>query len=63
MYYGEYTGGTDYIPELYIGRFSATNVNELMPQINKTLQYEKFTMPTSQYMDTCVMVAGYDSGV
>lgn len=61
MYYVEYTGGTDYIPEVYIGRFSATNLTELMPQIYKTLQYEKFTMPSAAYMDTCVLVAGYDA--
>jgi PKD repeat protein len=60
MYYVEYTGGGDYIPEAYIGRFSATTISQLMPQINKTLLYEKFTMPVSTYMDTVVMIAGVD---
>lgn len=61
LYYVEYTGGSDYIPEAYIGRFSATNLNELLPQLHKTLQYEKFTMPSATYMDTCILVAGYDA--
>jgi hypothetical protein len=61
MYYGEYTGGSDYIPEVYIGRFSATSIAQLMPQINKTIQYEKYTMPASTYMDTAIFVAGYDA--
>jgi PKD repeat protein len=61
LYYAEYTGGTDYIPELYYGRFSATNIAQLMPQIYKTLQYEKFTLPSTSFMDTVVMVAGVDA--
>jgi PKD repeat protein len=61
MYYVEYTGGSDFIPEAYFGRFSATTVAQLMPQIEKTLQYEKFTMPDPAYMDTVVLVAGHDS--
>jgi PKD repeat protein len=61
MYFVEYTGGADYIPEVYIGRFSATNTAQLMPQIYKTLQYEKFTMPSSTYMDTVILVAGNDA--
>lgn len=62
MYYGEYDGGSDYIPEIYIGRFSATNVAELTPQINKTLQFEMYTMPDPSYLGDAVMVAGVDSG-
>ncbi len=61
MYYVEYTGGGDFIPEIYIGRFSATSVAQLIPQIQKTLQYEKFTMPESVYMDTVILVAGNDA--
>ncbi len=60
LYYAEYDGGTDFIPELYYGRFSATSIAQLMPQINKTLKYEKFTLPSTTYMDTVVMVSGVD---
>ena len=56
--YVEYTG--DYFPEVYFGRWSATNPSELQPQIDKTLQYEQFTMPDPSYLEEVVMVAGMD---
>jgi hypothetical protein len=58
LYYCEYTG--DFIPEIYYGRFSATTVNELTPQIDKTLEYEQYLMPSKSFLDTCVMIAGQD---
>ncbi len=58
--YVEYTG--DDFPEVYYGRWSATNPSELQPQIDKTLQYEQYTMPDPSYLDEVVMVAGMDSG-
>ena len=58
LYYCEYTG--DFLPEVYYGRFSATNTTELRPQIDKTLEYEQFLMPQSTFLDTCVMIAGQD---
>jgi hypothetical protein len=58
LYYCEYTG--DKLPELYYGRFSATSVGELQPQIDKTLEYEKYLMPKPSFLDTCVMIAGQD---
>lgn len=60
MYYCEYDGGDDYIPEVYFGRFSATSVAELTPQIDKTLQFEMFTMPDPSYLAENVFVAGVD---
>jgi len=58
LYYCEYTG--DYLPEVYYGRFSATNITELQPQIDKTLEYEKYLMPDPAFLDECVMIAGQD---
>jgi len=58
LYYVEYTG--DYFPEIYWGRWSATSTSELQPQIDKTLQYEQYTMPDPAYLDEVVMVAGMD---
>ena len=60
LYYVEYTG--DYFPEIYYGRWSATNATELQPQIDKTLQYEQYTMPDPSYLGEVVMIAGMDSG-
>jgi hypothetical protein len=59
LYYCEYTG--DYLPEVFYGRFSANTVGELLPQINKTLQYEQYLMPDPTYLSEVVMVAGADA--
>ena len=56
--YVEYTG--DLFPEIFYGRFSAQNADQLQPYIDKTLQYEQFTMPDPSYLDTVVMIAGMD---
>jgi peptidase C25-like protein len=56
--YCEYTG--DLFPEIYYGRMSAQNAAHLQPQIDKTLQYEKYSMPDPTYLDEVVMIAGVD---
>ena len=58
LYYFTWAGGN--IPCCYYGRFSAQNVNQLTPQIEKTLQYEQFTMPDANYLNDIVLIAGYD---
>jgi PKD repeat protein len=58
MRYCEFTG--DYFPEMYYGRFSAQNTLELQPQIDKTLEYEQFTMPDPSYLGEVTLVAGVD---
>lgn len=62
LYYACYDGASDNIPDVYYGRFSAQNVSQLTPQIDKTLMYEKYTMPNPNYLDTVVMIAGVDDG-
>ncbi|MCD4682754.1 MAG: hypothetical protein K8R86_05695, partial [Bacteroidales bacterium] len=59
LYYCEYTG--DLFPECYYGRFSANNLSELQPQIDKTLEYEQYLMPDPSFLDEVVMVAGADA--
>lgn len=58
--YCEYTG--DDLPECYYGRFSAQNTSELQPQIDKTLEYEQYTMPDPSYLGEVTLVSGVDSG-
>jgi len=53
--------GTDYMPEMYYGRFSATNVNELQPQIDKSMMHQQYTMPDDSYLAQTVLIAGMDS--
>ena len=60
LYYCEYTG--DKIPECYYGRFSANNLVQLQPQIDKTLEYEQYLFPDELFLGEAVMVAGYDAG-
>lgn len=59
LYYATWTTG-DNIPDCYYGRFSAQNVSQLSPQIEKTLMYEQYTMPDPSYLDDAVLVAGTD---
>jgi PKD repeat protein len=56
--YCEYTG--DNLPEVFYGRFSATNTAQLQPQIDKTLEYEQYLMPDPSFLNEAVMVAGAD---
>src|SRR5690554_59833 len=53
--------GTDYLPEMFYGRFSANNLTELQPQIDKTLTYEKLLMPDPSFLAESVLIAGVDS--
>jgi len=58
LYYCEFTG--DIFPEMYYGRFSASTLAQLQPQIDKTLEYEQYLMPDPSYLDSVVMIAGVD---
>lgn len=51
----------DNIPDILTGRFSARNVDELAPQIEKTLYYEQKKFDDPKFMDDVVLVAGWDS--
>ncbi len=53
--------GTDFVPELYFGRFSATTAADLQNIINKTLMHEQYTMPSDAYLGEAIMIAGVDS--
>ena len=63
LYYFEYDGGGDIYPELYYGRFSATNPEQLQPQIDKTLEYEQYLMPDPSFLNEVVMIAGVDASM
>ena len=59
LYFVAVTSG-DLIPDILTGRFSAKTVDQLLPQINKTLEYEKYTMPDKSFLEHVVMIAGWD---
>lgn len=60
LYYACWTTG-DHIADCYYGRFSAQNISQLTPQIEKTLMYEQYTMPDPSYLNDAVLVAGTDA--
>ncbi len=53
--------GSDYLPEMYHGRFSVSSTTELANVINKTITYEKTLMPDLSYLGKTVLIAGVDS--
>lgn len=61
LYYFTWTTG-DNIPDCYYGRFSAQNVNQLTPQVEKTLYYEQYQFNNPAYLDKAMIVAGTDQG-
>ena len=52
----------DLYPEMYYGRFSATNSAQLQAMLDKTMMYDQFTMPDPSYLGNVTMIAGVDSG-
>ena len=63
MYYGEFDGSGDYIPEMYIGRLPVADTTELKSVVNKIIQYEKFQFAdTNKFYSRALATAGYDAG-
>jgi hypothetical protein len=63
MYYGEFDGNGDYIPEMYIGRLPVADTTELKTAVNKIIQYEKFQFAdTNKFYSRAIASAGYDEG-
>ena len=59
LYYCSVDG--DYFPEMYYGRFSATNTNQLQSQIEKTLYYERYEFADPSFLDNITLIAGADA--
>lgn len=53
--------GTDYLPEMYYGRFSVSSATELTNIVNKSITFEKTQMPDLSYLGNVVMIAGVDA--
>ncbi len=63
MYYGEFDGNGDYIPEMFIGRLPVADTSELKSVVNKIIQYEKFEFAdTNKFHTPAIASAGYDAG-
>jgi hypothetical protein len=52
---------TSYFPDMYYGRFSANNITELTPYIEKSLVYQKYSTSNPNYLRRSVLISGHDS--
>ncbi len=59
--YFTWTDG-DNLPDCYYGRFSAQNLAQLTPQIEKTLMYEQYTFPDDSFLGRAALISGVDGG-
>lgn len=59
-YYTTWTD--DNIRDCFLGRFSATDTNQLNNIIDKTLLYEKYEFEDDSYLARAVLIAGVDNG-
>lgn len=63
MYYGEFDGNGDYIPEMYVGRLPVADTTELKNVVQKIIQYEKFEFAESnKFYSGAIGAAGSDAG-
>ena len=51
----------DNIPDVLCGRFSAQTPNQLLTQIEKTIEYEKYEMPNPSFLGDIIMISGVDA--
>ncbi len=59
LYYASVDG--DQFPEMYLGRLSARNVQELQNQIDKILYYQRYEFTDPSYLNDVTMIAGSDA--
>ncbi len=58
LYYGSVDG--DMFPEMYVGRLSARNVQELQNQLDKILYYQQYEFEDPSYLNDVTLIAGQD---
>jgi hypothetical protein len=62
MYYGEFDGNGDYLPEMYVGRIPARDTSEVRMALRKIIQYEKFEFEgTNLFHSHALATTGLDS--
>ena len=61
MYYGEFNGNGDYIPDMYIGRLPVKDTTEVKNVVSKIIQYEKFQFAdTNDFYKRTLVATGKD---
>jgi uncharacterized repeat protein (TIGR01451 family) len=62
MYYGEFDGGGDFIPEMFVGRIPATDTSDVKSVVEKIIQYEKFGFSADNlFYSRALALAGKDA--
>ena len=51
----------DNVPDLLHGRFSAQNPTQLLTQIEKTIEYERYEMSDPSFLEEVIMISGVDA--
>lgn len=59
LYFAEYTG--DILPDCIIGRFSANTALHVQAQVEKSVNYEKYLLPETQWLKDALLIAGADA--
>ena len=49
--------GNDYYPDIFIGRFSAENANQVITQVERTINYEKYPQGGADWYHTATGIA------
>jgi hypothetical protein len=63
LYYGEFDGNGDYLPDMYIGRLPVADTTELKTVTGKIMQYERFEFAdTNKFCNNALVTAGNDAG-
>mgnify|MGYP006280204889 CR=1 FL=1 len=60
LYYAEYDGAGDYIPDVFYGRISVALPGQLRGVLDKILEYEQYRFPDPSFLDEAVLIAGVD---
>jgi hypothetical protein len=62
MYYGEFDGEGDFIPDMYIGRIPASDTTSVKSFVSKVISYEKFEFAdTNKFYSRALAFAGKDA--
>lgn len=59
LYYGA-VGTADILPDMLYGRFSSRTTDDVIAQVEKTLQYEEYRLPDPSFLKKTVLIAGWD---
>lgn len=61
MYYGEFNGNGDYVPDMFIGRIPARDTNQVKAVVQKIIDYEQFAYAdTNKFYLSTLMATGRD---